>query len=134
MGRCTRSRTASKEGLVPASNNKPKAVSTSDSEVVEALVQNANILLIGSLGRVSEQPVVGQTEGSCGKEFIPILGGGEGSRLAHQRPDMLLPTWIVEKRETVTRSSLQGDSGAAGRGRKTSFSAVKRASRVWLRL
>lgn len=47
---------------------------------------------------------------------------------------MLLPTWMVEKRETVTRSSLQGDSGAAGRGRKTSFSAVKRASRVWLRL
>ena len=38
---------------------------------------------------------------------------------------MLLPTWIVEKRETVTRSSLQGASGAAGRGRKTSFSARK---------
>ena len=42
---------------------------------------------------------------------------------------MLLFTWIVEKRETVTRSSLQGESGAAGKGRRgLLFSSKARVS------
>jgi hypothetical protein len=42
----------------------------------------------------------------------------------------LFPTEIVEKRETVTRISLQGESGVTGRGRKATFSAEKRADLV----
>jgi hypothetical protein len=38
----------------------------------------------------------------------------------------LPPTEMVEKRETVIRSSLHGESGVTGRGRKAAFSAVKR--------
>jgi hypothetical protein len=41
---------------------------------------------------------------------------------------------MVENRETMTRSSLHGASAAAGRGRKATFSAVKRAVLVWLPL
>ena len=44
------------------------------------------------------------------------------------------PTWIVEKRDTRTRSSLQGASGAVGSGRRHAFSVVNRTARVWLRL
>jgi hypothetical protein len=36
---------------------------------------------------IGEEPVIGQAEGGRGKEFIPVLVGGERSRLAHQRPD-----------------------------------------------
>jgi hypothetical protein len=42
----------------------------------------------------------------------------------------LLPTEIVENRETFTRSSLQGESEVIGRGRKAAFSAEKRAALV----
>ena len=45
-------------------------------------VQDANILLVGSLGPIGEQPIIGQAEGGRGKEFIAVLVGGEGSRLA----------------------------------------------------
>ena len=44
-------------------------------------VQDANILLVRSLGPIGEQPIVGQAEGGRGKELIPVLVGGEDSRL-----------------------------------------------------
>ena len=50
-------------------------------------VQDADILLVGSLGPIGEKPIIGQAEGGRGKEFIAVLVGGEGSRLAYQRPD-----------------------------------------------